>query len=83
MAKPLRAFRKYQKQMLVFFGVLLMIAFVLGGVLTSLPSYTGGGGNGEPRDTIAVQWDGKKYSEDELAAFLDRHLLAQQFLSSW
>ena len=79
MASPLRAFRKYQKQMLVFFGVLLMIAFILGGVLTSMPNSNPG--NREPQDSISVQWDGASYSQDELQSFLRLHILSQRFLA--
>ena len=79
MASPLRAFRKYQKQMLVFFGVLLMIAFVLGGVLTSMPN--SGPGGREPQDSISVRWDGASYSQDELENFLRLHLMSQRFLA--
>lgn len=79
MASPLRAFRKYQKQMLVFFGVLLMIAFILGGVLTSMPS--SGPGGQEPQDSISVRWDGASYSQDELETYLRLHILSQRFLA--
>jgi hypothetical protein len=79
MASPLRAFRKYQKQMLVFFGVLLMIAFILGGVLTSMPS--SGPGGREPQDSISVRWDGASYSQDELETFLRLHIMSQRFLA--
>ena len=79
MASPLRAFRKYQKQMLVFFGVLLMIAFILGGVLTSMPNSNSG--TREPQDSISVQWDGASYSQDELQSFLRLHILSQRFLA--
>ena len=79
MASPLRAFRKDQKQLLVFFGVLLMIAFILGGVLTSMPNSNSG--TREPQDSISVQWDGASYSQDELQSFLRLHILSQRFLA--
>ncbi|HRF02456.1 MAG TPA: hypothetical protein PLI18_18230 [Pirellulaceae bacterium] len=78
MASPLKAFRKYQRQMLVFFGVLLMIAFILGGVVST------NFGRPEVREDsgrkLAVSWDGGYYDQDGLRRFRQQHQITQQFL---
>jgi len=78
MASPLKAFRKYQRQMLVFFGVLLMIAFILGGVISTNfapPSERESAGR-----KMAVSWDNGHYDQVELLRFRNGHQITQRFL---
>ncbi|MEZ6108822.1 MAG: hypothetical protein R3B96_22740 [Pirellulaceae bacterium] len=65
MSSPLRALRKYQRVMMVVFGCLLMVAFILGGVATR--NMGGGRPTEESGATIAVSWDGHSYSPRGLA----------------
>lgn len=78
MVSPLKAIRKYQQRMMVFFGVLLMVAFILSSVITSQfgrpPESTG------PATSVAVQWDGASYSQEDLERFRQGHQYTQQFL---
>lgn len=78
MASPLQALRKYQKTMMVVFCSLLMIVFIFQAVMTS--SFGPSMRDDETGTRVSVSWDGKTYSNAELARFRRTHDAAQQFL---
>jgi len=61
-ASPLRWFRKNQKVMLIGFGVMLMIVFLLPWLFNS----PGGGSGGSANDTVVARINGESVSEREL-----------------
>ena len=66
MASPLSIFRKYQTVLLVVFGVVLMVAFVVApSVLEYQRSASRGGG---PENAVVVDWRGGELRESDLAS---------------
>jgi hypothetical protein len=77
MSNPFQLIRKYQKVMLVVFGVMLMAIFGLGPVFDSLGK-RGGGGSGQPK--TRVKFNGGSITDYELAQFRVNHHRTQAFL---
>ncbi len=78
MASPLRLFRKYEYVFLVAFGIMLMIAFVVGPILSDyLDSRARSSSGGNP---VVVTWKGGELNESDLNAIRSVHLLATRFL---
>jgi hypothetical protein len=77
----MRWFRKHQKVMLVFFGVILMIIFVLGSALPWFGS--GGGGPGGSQQTSAnqtvVKWNGGSLNRFQFSRLKNLHFAALRF----
>jgi hypothetical protein len=84
MASPLAWFRKYQKVLLGFFGVMLMIAFTvsLGTGVDPLVDFIAGGapGGGPAAKQVAVQWSGGKLYESDLQMLRYNRVLLVRFL---
>ena len=78
MSNPLRLMRKYQKRLMVFFGVLLMLAFIVGG---SLMQWTGGSRGKENRNPSVVRWADGTLKRNELDYLKEQHRLAQGLLT--
>ena len=77
MASPLGWFRRNQKGMLVVFGSLLMAAFGLASVVTSL---TPTGGNNPEFEKVVVQWKGGELTNGQIADIRTRHFQTVNFL---
>ncbi len=78
MSNPLAIFRRYQYVLLVVFGVMLMIAFV---IAPPLDDYLRMRSMGEAMaDDVVVTWRGGSFRESELARMRQKHLLAFQYL---
>ncbi|HEX2476957.1 MAG TPA: hypothetical protein VHK01_19545, partial [Lacipirellulaceae bacterium] len=83
MASPFRIFRKYMKVLLVIFGVLIMISFV---VLDPLVGYLGGsraessGSSGREANDTAVSWDGGSLTNAELDRLVTRRQIVNSFI---
>ncbi len=82
MASPFRAFRKHQKTLIVVAGVVLMFVFVLSQPLSQyLRGHSGGEGGGRRHPAaIAVEWNGGKLTNAELAQLVTRRLVVNNFL---
>jgi len=63
MSNPLAVFRKHQKVLLAVFGVLLMIVFTVGGLVTD---YLGMGGAAGGENPEVVRWSGGVLRESDL-----------------
>ncbi len=63
MAGPLGIFRKYQKVLLVVFGVLLMIVFTVGGLVNS---YLGSNKAAAAQNQVVLSWKGGELRDNEL-----------------
>ncbi len=79
MASPLRWFRRHQKGMLVVFGIGLMAAFGLGGVLTSF----GGSGSvqGPAVNQVVAKWKGGEFRRSDLDHMTRMHFQGVRFLN--
>ena len=78
MASPLSWFRKYQKTLLVVFGVLLMVAFLLADVASRL----GGGPTRENKDEVLVSWKNGEMKQSQLEQLRLANIFSAQFTSS-
>ncbi len=78
MASPLRLFRKYEYVFLVAFGIMLMIAFVVGPILSDYLDSRMRGGGGE--DSVVVTWAGGELHESDLGTMRAVHGAATRFL---
>ena len=67
MANPLAAFRKHQKVLLAVFGVLLMLVFTVGTVLTEL--FQPSAPRGTVEDPTVVSWNGGALRESQIQMF--------------
>ena len=78
MASPLRLFRKYEYVFLVAFGIILMIAFVVGPILSDyLDTRVRSSHGGNP---VVVTWKGGELNEADLSTAHSIHLLTTRFL---
>ena len=79
MAKgPLAIFRKYQKILLVVFGVAIMLVFVVG---DSVMRFLGGGRSPQAdQNPVVVEWEGEEITERDLSRLRMRHNLVLRFL---
>src|SRR4051794_15437230 len=75
MASPFNVFRKQQKVFMAFFGVLLMIAFLLLG-----RNYSGGSGAGSLRDKPVVSWKYGQLTRGQLSERLTMRKVVNKFL---
>jgi len=79
MARMMHLFRKYQYILLVVFGVLLMVVFVVGDALNSLtPGYRAQ----QPADDVVLTWKGGQLTAGDLYNLRTQHNLAMEFLSA-
>jgi hypothetical protein len=74
MSSPFSIFRKHQKLMLAFFGVILMVVFTIGGVLSQSGPAPGSD------DELAVTWDGGELTRNRLSIAHDMRKVVAQFL---
>jgi hypothetical protein len=83
MASPFRLFRKHTKPLLAVFMVLLIIAWLGGGALTSYMGNAQAGKASADRDAraVAVHWDGGKLTNRELSELVYRRHVLNGFLS--
>lgn len=76
----LRVLRQNQQKLMVVFGVLLMFAFILGGVISSGNIF-----NPSPvednRHKVAVSWSEGTITEEDLGTFRTRHYLTERFVA--
>jgi hypothetical protein len=83
MASPFRIFRKYMKTLLVVFGVMIMLSFVVG---DSLVTYLGGSRGGVSRASgrgagdVAVSWDGGSLTNQEVYNLVQRRRIVNSFI---
>lgn len=77
MSSPFSWFRRKQKVLLAVFGVLIMISFTVGGIITSYQQRHMGSGGG---NDVVVSWDGGEVTENELRMMRYGHSLAVRFL---
>ena len=83
MSSPLTWFRRYQAQMLVSFGVVLMFSFVIApSLLDYLDSGAGAGGDLGNGSDVVVTWSEGDVSESELNSMRTMHLLTVGFLDA-
>lgn len=78
MSNPLRIFRRYQKQLIVFFGVLLMVSFLITGSILNMVGKSPSQGQ-EWQDT-AVKWTYGEISNSQLDRFRLAHFWTTSFL---
>lgn len=78
MSNPLRMFRKYQAAFLVAFGVMLMIAFVVGPILSDYLSNRASMGTGG--NPVVVTWSGGELTEADIDNMRAMHMLTTKFL---
>lgn len=77
MSSPFSWFRRKQKVLLAVFGVLIMISFTVGGIISnSLQRRMGGGGGKAP----VVNWKHGEINENELSTMRYNHSLSVRFL---
>jgi len=76
---PFALFRKHQKKLLAFFGVAIMIAFLLP---SASVRFFGGGVNQGSRNSVVVQWNGGKLNENEMYALRSEHAVLVRFLAT-
>jgi len=77
MSSPFSWFRRKQKVLLVVFGVLIMISFTVGGIISSsLQRHMGSGGGTD----IVARWKHGKVSENDLRMMRYNHGVAVRFL---
>ncbi len=74
MSSPFSIFRKHQKLMLAFFGVILMVVFTIGGVLSQSGPSPG------TEDEVAVTWDGGELTRNRLSMAHEMRKVVAQFL---
>lgn len=77
MSSPFSWFRRKQKVLLVVFGVLIMISFTVGGIISSSLQRQMGSGGGTD---IVVRWKHGKVSENDLTMMRYNHSVAVRFL---
>ncbi len=75
MASPMNWFRKYQKVMLVVFGVALMVVFLL----PQLGDFSGNRAN-KIEDPVLVSWNGGSLRRSQLARMRTLHFQTVEFL---
>ena len=80
MANPLSWFRKYQKIMLVFFGVILMAVFGLGSVISMIPAGAGRNDRDAELKQVIAEWSGGKVRRGEIEQFWRYNLVAAQLV---
>lgn len=78
MASPLSWFRKYQKTLLVVFGVLLMVAFLL----ADIANKQGGGRSNENRNEVLVTWKNGEMKQSQLEQLRLANIFSAQFTAS-
>ena len=78
MASPLSWFRKYQRSLLVVFGVLLMVTFLLADVANRL---SGNGGRRADENPVLVSWKGGEVKRNELRQMRAANYQAAVFTS--
>ncbi|MEX0938066.1 MAG: hypothetical protein WDZ59_09415 [Pirellulales bacterium] len=76
MASPFSVFRKYQKAMLVVFGVALMLVFTIGDSLMQLM----GGGDTAPQNPVIAEWDSGEIRDLEMSQLLMLRRVLNAFL---
>ena len=81
MSRMMHMFRKYQYLLLVFFGVLLMIVFVVGDALQSFMNNRGSGGGGREVDPVVVTWREGKITSSDLYTMRVKHAILMEFLN--
>ena len=84
MASPFRAFRKYQKTLIVVAGVILMFVFVIGDSLVGYLGGSRGGRRDESRDAraVAVEWIDGSLTNAEVENMVVRRRILNQFIKS-
>ncbi len=82
MASPFRVFRKNVKPMLAIITVLLILAWLGGGALTSIMGGSDGGARSAGGDAraVAVRWDGGSLTNQEVNNLVMRRRLLNSFL---
>jgi hypothetical protein len=78
MSSPFQVFRKNQQRLLVVFGVLLMVSFIIVPILTDFIGDPGGAGN----NALVIKWDGGSIREIELRSLIRRNTVTDQFLNA-
>ena len=78
MASPLSWFRKYQRSLLVVFGVLLMVTFLLADVANRL---SGNSGRRADENPVLVSWKGGELKRNELRQMRAANYQAAVFTS--
>ena len=79
MARMMHLFRKYQYILLVVFGVLLMIVFVVGDALQRWASGPGPGGRSE---SVVLRWKNGHVTDNDLYNQRARHKIAMEYLQA-
>jgi hypothetical protein len=78
MASPLSILRKYQKSLLVVFGILLMVAFLLADIAGRVGN---GGRTREVENPVLVKWKNGEFKQDELGQLLFHNNTSAQFVT--
>ncbi len=78
MSSPFQVFRKNQQRLLVVFGVLLMVSFIIVPILTDALQPNGGSNN----NAVVVKWNGGLIRESELRGLLRRNNVTVNFLEA-
>ena len=76
---PLSIFRRYQKLLLVVFGVLLMISFTIGASISQWVAENRGGGGGSSNEVV-VKWDGGSIREFDMTMLRQKRNAMLRFL---
>jgi hypothetical protein len=76
----MRWFRRNQKKLLVFFGVLLMVSFLLGGILSNY-SPSRGGRRESPANRELAHWKHGTLTEMDFARMRTGHIMTTRFLN--
>jgi len=79
MASPLSIFRKYQYILLVVFGVMLMISFV---IAPSVLQYQRMVGPGATENAVVVSWKSGELREGDLRGLRTSRILVQEFMNA-
>ena len=81
MSRMMHMFRKYQYLLLVFFGVLLIIVFVVGDAIQSYMNNMGSGRGGAQADPVVVTWRQGTITSSDLYTMRVKHTILMEFLS--
>ena len=79
MARMMHLFRKYQYMLLVVFGVMLMVVFVVGDALNRVVG-SGGGGGGVTASEVVLTWDKGPVTAQELYQMRVTHNITIEYL---
>lgn len=79
MSSPLRIFRKYQKQLIVIFGIMLMVSFLIAGSISSFISASSSRSS-DYLSRVAVNWQYGEVTNGQLERMKINHARSVEFV---